>query len=158
MFKVPEFARITTGRLASDKSNGNNGAFEIPCKHATVYCIASDGAGWEHVSVHVEERFKLRIPSWNEMCFVKNLFWSDQDLVVQYHPPKSEYVNNHPLCITPMEANRSRNSFTTFHPCWNKVINFSFSTSTRCSLHQWKKQGLFHKINQFQRVCFFHKY
>jgi hypothetical protein len=30
------------------------------------------------------------------MCWVKNLFWEEHEMCVQYHPPKSEYVNCHP--------------------------------------------------------------
>ncbi len=29
------------------------------------------------------------------MCFIKDLFWDEDDVVVQYHPAKSDYVNNH---------------------------------------------------------------
>jgi hypothetical protein len=28
------------------------------------------------------------------MCFVKDLFWDVEEVVVQFHPKKSEYVNN----------------------------------------------------------------
>jgi len=51
--------------------------------------------GWEHVSVSLPNR----CPTWNEMCWVKELFWSDDKLVVQYHPPKSEYVNTAKYCL-----------------------------------------------------------
>lgn len=51
--------------------------------------------GWEHVSVSTERR----IPNWTEMCFVKNLFWDEEDCVVQFHPPASRYVNRHPYCL-----------------------------------------------------------
>lgn len=30
---------------------------------------------------------------WGEMVYVKELFWDDTELVVQFHPPKSVYVN-----------------------------------------------------------------
>jgi hypothetical protein len=30
------------------------------------------------------------------MCFAKDMFWDDEDLAVQYHPPKSDYINTHP--------------------------------------------------------------
>jgi len=50
---------------------------------------------WEHVSVSVLHR----IPSWEEMCRVKELFWADDETVVQFHPRKSEYVNAHPHCL-----------------------------------------------------------
>ena len=29
------------------------------------------------------------------MCEIKDLFWDAEDCVIQYHPPKSDYVNNH---------------------------------------------------------------
>jgi hypothetical protein len=29
------------------------------------------------------------------MCFIKDLFWDAEDVVIQYHPAKSEYVNMH---------------------------------------------------------------
>ena len=57
--------------------------------------IASWGGGWEHVSAS----FRRRCPAWAEMCMLKEIFWRDDECVVQYHPPKSEYVNNHPFCL-----------------------------------------------------------
>jgi len=30
------------------------------------------------------------------MAYVKDLCWDDEDVVMQLHPRKSEYVNNHP--------------------------------------------------------------
>lgn len=125
MFKVPEMFRLTKGPYASDASYGNNGAFFIPTGIPTaddgeydpldyadeqlLVVIASDGAGWEHVSVHVSVRKPNRqgqfvphhdeTPSWEEMCSVKDLFWGDDDCVVQFHPPKKEYVNDHENCL-----------------------------------------------------------
>lgn len=42
---------------------------------------------------------KDRCPTWDEMCAVKDLFWTEEDAVVQFHPPRSDYVNNHPFCL-----------------------------------------------------------
>lgn len=53
-----------------------------------------DHRGWEHVSVHKIFNGKPYIPSWNDMCFIKDMFWGEEDCVVQYHPPKSMYINN----------------------------------------------------------------
>jgi len=92
---IPEQYRIKTGRLASDESYGNNGAFIVPFESFELMVIASDGEGWGHVSVSL----KHRTPNWKEMCYIKKVFWDDSDCVVQYHPPKSEYVNNHPNCL-----------------------------------------------------------
>lgn len=74
---------------------GNNGFFMLRRKGVSMAIVASDGGGWEHVSVSTEHR----CPTWDEMCFVKDLFWDDEDCVIQYHPPKSEYVNNCGHCL-----------------------------------------------------------
>lgn len=96
MFHVPEKYRITQGRLGSDTGYGNNGAFVVSLKRGqTVFVIASDMLGWEHISVS----HKNRNPTWDEMCQVKAMFWDPEDVVVQYHPRESEYVNNHPFCL-----------------------------------------------------------
>lgn len=86
--------------LPSDKSLGNNGGFKIPLdKDTTALVVASDGVGWEHVSVHIKESGVNETPTWEEMCEIKALFWGPEDCVIQYHPPKSEYVNNHEHCL-----------------------------------------------------------
>jgi hypothetical protein len=75
------------------------GAFAIQGPCGMMLAIISSGAdaetGWEHVSVSGARR----VPNWNEMCFVKNLFWEEEECVMQLHPPKSEYVNLHPHCL-----------------------------------------------------------
>ena len=98
MFHVHEEHRIKTGRVASTAEQGNNGAFSLPPLRGGrwFFCIVSDGAGWEHVSVHVRDGKMLHTPTWNEMCYVKEVFWDDEDIVLEYHPPRSQYVNNHP--------------------------------------------------------------
>lgn len=73
------------------EGEGNNGYFKIPFESYEFTVIASDGGGWEHVSVSMP----TRTPSWKQMCFVKNLFWDDEDVVIQYHPAKKDYVNLH---------------------------------------------------------------
>jgi len=95
-FHVPEIYRVRSGPMGSDSSYGNNGAFLVPriTRNLEAYCIASDGLGWEHVSCHIVGQ--ARTPTWEEMCAVKDLFWADDDVVIQIHPKKSQYVNNHP--------------------------------------------------------------
>lgn len=69
-----------------------------PCA-TLLQIIATDGDGllpqWEHVSVST----KHRCPNWIEMCFVKDLFFEDEETVIQFHPPKSQYVNCHPYVL-----------------------------------------------------------
>ncbi len=93
-FRVPEKYRVHfPGYPEGDERNGS---FIIPLKHQQkLRVIASDGMGWEHVSVSRKDR----CPTWDEMCQVKALFWEPQDCVIQFHPPASEYVNLHPFCL-----------------------------------------------------------
>lgn len=105
MFKVPnKYRDRRTPMLKSDDGYGNNGFFIIPHYRINNYEFriqASDGMGWEHVSVSIGEVGKLqkRCPTWEEMCWIKNMFWSEDDCVIQYHPAKSEYVNMHPYVL-----------------------------------------------------------
>lgn len=95
MFAVPEKNRVTSGMFGTSKTNGNNGIFIVTHGKVKLTCIASDGLEWEHVSVSLHNR----TPTWDEMCFIKSMFWDDEDCVMQLHPPKSQYVNNHPHCL-----------------------------------------------------------
>lgn len=54
-----------------------------------------DGPAWEHVSVSTP----TRTPTWAEMSWVKRQFWGDDATVIEFHPPRSEYVNNHEHCL-----------------------------------------------------------
>lgn len=96
--KVPEDCRVTHGPMQSDASFGNNGMFTINHESYDLLVIASDGMGWDHVSVSIVG-CPNRTPNWKQMCFVKDLFWEEDECVVQYHPPKSEYIDNHPGCL-----------------------------------------------------------
>ena len=81
----------------------NWGYFEIHRPGGTLRVLSSGtpdpGAGamsdWEHVSVSLINR----CPTWEEMCFVKDLFWREDEIVVQSHPKKSEYINKMPYCL-----------------------------------------------------------
>lgn len=76
-----------------------SGVFSIrACGHSFL-CVASSGGGWEHVSVSPKNRNRRVLPTWEEMCAIKDTFWGPEECVVQYHPPKSEYVNNYPYCL-----------------------------------------------------------
>lgn len=74
--------------------DSQNGVFKIPYKHQLYTVIASNGGGWEHVSVSGD-----KTPSWNCMCYMKDLFFNDEETVIQFHPKKSEYVNLSKTCL-----------------------------------------------------------
>ena len=74
------------------------GWFEIrrkPTEPVLRIQVAPGYQGWEHASVSRGDR----CPTWEEMCFVKDLFWDSEDVVMQFHPKKSEYVNLAKTCL-----------------------------------------------------------
>ncbi len=91
------------------------GAFGIPIRFPDgnlnkdwyAQVIASDGEempetdGWEHVSVTMRgaKPDLFRTPNWNEMCVIKDLFWNEDETVLQFHPKESKYVNLHPFVL-----------------------------------------------------------
>lgn len=86
-------------RIHGGPGDAGNGAFKVYVGGRSFFCIASNGGGWEHVSVSPCNRKRATPPTWAEMCEIKHMFFEDEEAVVQYHPPKSEYVNNHPYCL-----------------------------------------------------------
>lgn len=93
-----EAGRLREGRFASSPDMGPYGAFFVhgPCGcELKIISSGGDETGWEHVSVSTPRR----PPNWQEMCFVKDLFWEPEEAAMQLHPPQSDYVNNHPHCL-----------------------------------------------------------
>lgn len=89
LLRFPELYRIRSGRMASQ--TGDNGAFHVRIAPTSseAMVIASSGDDWEHVSVSLANR----IPTWDEMQFIKRMFWPDEACVMQLHPPQSDYIN-----------------------------------------------------------------
>lgn len=75
--------------------------FVIPYNNQKLTVIAArleeddKGVKWEHVSVS----HKKRLPTWDELKFIRLLFWDAEDEILQFFPPMSEYVNVHPNCL-----------------------------------------------------------
>ena len=92
--------RVTRGDSPlSSNDNDLFGFFFIPqIKGPPLQVMAApfDGSQeWEHVSVSLP----TRTPTWEEMCKVKDLFWNEDQVVIQFHPKKKDYVNNHSFCL-----------------------------------------------------------
>lgn len=88
--QTPNLLIIRTGL-----DGGIGEIFKIGKRYGSV--IWSFGGGWEHVSVCPYSH--NHTPTWDEMCSLKDMFFRDDEVVVQYHPAKSEYVNNMPNCL-----------------------------------------------------------
>lgn len=86
-----------TPHLAIHQTGHDGGSGEIVFHEWSGSVIWSFGGGWDHVSV---SPYKKRItPSWDDMCRIKDMFFCDDEVVVQFHPAKSEYVNMMPNCL-----------------------------------------------------------
>lgn len=57
--------------------------------------VASNGGGWDHVSVSLQNR----CPTWEEMELVKRLFFEDDECVMQLHPPIADYIDRCKTCL-----------------------------------------------------------
>ena len=90
---------IKSGLLWDVTSLGfmNTGFIKLPdCKTCSV-CWFDNECGWEYVSVSPKHKFN--VPTWNDMCVLKDVFFGDEEEVYQIHPPKSQYVNLVDNCL-----------------------------------------------------------
>ncbi len=79
--------------------DSGNGFFKVFVNGRSFHVIASNGMGWDHVSVSPCSKKRQHCPTWEEMCTIKDMFFEADECVMQLHPPKSDYVNNHPYCL-----------------------------------------------------------
>lgn len=84
--------RIIISMISDD---GFDGVIQMPLWIGSIIC--SWGGGWEHVSVCPKKR--NQIPTWNDMCLLKDIIFKDDETAIQIHPVKNEYVNNMPNCL-----------------------------------------------------------
>lgn len=82
--------------------NGNeaNGVFMIPClankrRAILIKCIASNGQHWEHVSASLSHR----CPTWEEMEYIKRVFFEPHEVVMQLHVKETNHISKHPYCL-----------------------------------------------------------
>lgn len=90
--EIRENKKLIIVNLTSD---GGMGYIDDMTMKASV--IWSFGSGWDHVSVAPLNH--RRIPTWDDMCRVKDMFFREDEWVIQFHPPKDEYINNMPNCL-----------------------------------------------------------
>lgn len=71
------------------------GAYSLMLGKNKFTIIASFRGEWDHVSVSNLNR----CPTWEEMSFIKDIFFKDDEAAVQYHPKKNDYINLHKYCL-----------------------------------------------------------
>ena len=84
-------------RLYGVSGDSGNGCFKVFVNGRSFFVIASNGGGWDHVSVTIKSG--NRCPTWEEMCSIKDMFFLPEECVLQYHPAKKDYVNIHQYCL-----------------------------------------------------------
>ena len=104
--ETEKFRELRTGSPFESNPGDQFGAFRV--KHTSgviLTVIVSDGSDWKEIGLpgepweHVSVSTTTRCPTWDEMCFVKDLFFDPEETVIQFHPPDSQYVNRHPNCL-----------------------------------------------------------
>lgn len=88
---------INTPNLCIHQTSQDGGCGFVQFGKVRASVIWSFGGGWEHVSMAPYRH--SYVPSWDDMCRLKDMFFYDTEWVVQFHPPASEYVNNVANCL-----------------------------------------------------------
>jgi len=90
-----EIHRDTKSPFVSKKGD-SFGCFTVQAEDGTLnIMIMSNDPEWEHAVVTRIDK----IPSWEEMCLVKKLYWGEDVTVIQFHPRKKDYWNIHPYSL-----------------------------------------------------------
>lgn len=91
----------------ADNERALGGAFLVPYKRPgklkteMIRVIASHGkdqAGewrWDHVSVSLSNR----CPTWDEMEYIKRLFFKPDEVAMQLHVGEAAHISMHPYCL-----------------------------------------------------------
>lgn len=96
MRSLEEIYNATNLKINQIGSDGGSGIIYRGTKpFATV--VFSYGGGWEHISMAPLKRSKM--PTWDDMCRLKDMFFYEDEVVVQYHPAKKDYVNMIQNCL-----------------------------------------------------------
>jgi hypothetical protein len=101
--KEVEDGRVVVGKMAT-KPGDRYGAFRLRYPEGTRVWLTVIVGGeeaweaegmpppaWEHLSASCQNR----CPDWVEICWLKSLFFEDDECCVQYHPARADYINNH---------------------------------------------------------------
>ena len=89
--------RVRFGPTASDDRHRNNGQFIIdnPGTGRRLLIQVSDEAQWDHISVSTP----VKCPTWEDMDFIKRLFFRPDEWAMQLHAPEDLHINIHPYCL-----------------------------------------------------------
>ena len=102
--EVNRYRMVNAGSIfwfGGEAGGSTEGCFEVPYRaqsggiQSTLRVIATAGERWDHVSISLPHR----CPTWDEMEFVKRLFFKPDEVAMQLHVPALDHVNIHPYCL-----------------------------------------------------------
>jgi hypothetical protein len=91
--------------VSGNDGDERQGAFVIPFKSVLLRVVASDATDWDKVGYplpkweHVSVSLGHRTPTWEELEFIRLLWWRDDETVIQLHVPVKNHINFHPYCL-----------------------------------------------------------
>lgn len=91
--RLPRHLEIYRRSFRGEYGDSGNFMLDIPARDLRI--LASNGGGWDHVSISTA----TRTPTWEEMEWVKRELFAYEDLVMQVHVPVAEHKNCHPFCL-----------------------------------------------------------
>jgi hypothetical protein len=92
--RLLEMYRLPGEHRHGGPGDSHGGVFVVPY-HASgrnLRIIASNGDGWDHVSVSLPSR----CPTWPEMDHVKRMFFKDDEVAMQLHVQVKDHISMHP--------------------------------------------------------------
>jgi hypothetical protein len=90
---LPADKRETWLKINRDvRDDPYNGMFTFTYHGMRLLVIASNGGGWDHLSISTQGR----CPTWEEMEVIAKLFFRPNEAAYQLHVPAKDYVNEHP--------------------------------------------------------------
>jgi len=92
LWSLPTLPGVIVHELGDD---GGSFLTKSPVDKRVLRIIASAGMGWDHISISRRDR----VPNWDEMEYVKRLFFKDDEVAMQLHVPPSDHINLHPYCL-----------------------------------------------------------
>lgn len=92
---ITEFIK-NNGSFNTITMAGIMGQIRLPdSKMASIVISWTDD--WEHVSV--APFIRSNVPTWKDMCFIKDHIFKDDEAAIQIHPPKSENISLVDNCL-----------------------------------------------------------
>lgn len=89
---LKDIQRVSNLTISELGKNHLTGWVKLSSEFVGVVMMGFREEGWEHVSI--APKFRNKQPNWEDMCEIKNMFWTNKEDVVQLHPRDTDYVHS----------------------------------------------------------------